>query len=90
MIGHMVMPSGVVFVFIFFMSLSAQKAQVAVTWGCTHIPPVIVTFAMYTGILFHILAGWFLWGERLTLFFLTGGAVIVFGSAMLLWKTRRS
>lgn len=90
MIGHMVMPSGVDWVWIFFMSLSALFAQVALTWGCTHIPPVIVTFAMYTGILFHILAGWFLWGERLTLFSWTGGAVIVFGSAMLLWKTRKS
>ena len=90
MAGHMVMPSGVDWVWIFFMSLSALFAQVALTWGCTHIPPVIVTFAMYTGILFHILAGWFLWGERLTLFSWTGGAVIVFGSAMLLWKTRKS
>lgn len=90
MVGQMVLPSGTDWIWIFFMSFSALFAQVVLTWGCTHISPVIVTFAMYTGILFHILAGWLLWGERLTLFSWAGGAVIVFGSAMLLWKTRRS
>lgn len=89
MLGHMVMPEGADWLWIFFMSFSALFAQVALTWGCTHIPPVIVTFAMYTGIFFHILAGWLLWGEELTVFSWAGGAVIVFGSAMLLWKTRK-
>lgn len=90
MVGHMVVPAGTDWIWIFFMSFSALFAQVALTWGCTHIPPVIVTFAMYTGLLFHILAGWLLWGEELTAFSWIGGTVIVFGSAMLLWKTRRS
>lgn len=90
MVGHMVVPAGTDWIWIFLMSFSALFAQVALTWGCTHIPPVIVTFAMYTGILFHILAGWLLWGEELTAFSWIGGTVIVFGSAMLLWKTRRS
>lgn len=90
MVGHMVVTAGTDWIWIFFMSFSALFAQVALTWGCTHIPPVIVTFAMYTGLLFHILAGWLLWGEELTAFSWIGGTVIVFGSAMLLWKTRRS
>lgn len=90
MVGQMVLPSGTDWIWIFFMSFSALFAQVALTWGCTHIPPVIVTFAMYTGLLFHILAGWLLWGEELTAFSWIGGTVIVFGSAMLLWKTRKS
>ena len=90
MVGHMVVTAGTDWIWIFFMSFSALFAQVALTWGCTHIPPVIVTFAMYTGLLFHILAGWLLWGEELTAFSWIGGTVIVFGSAMLLWKTRKS
>lgn len=88
MVGHMVMPLGWDWAWILLLSLSALFAQVALTWGCTHIPPVIVTFAMYTGLLFHILAGWALWGEKLTAFSWIGGAVIVAGSAMLLWETR--
>lgn len=88
MLGHMVLPSGGDWIWILLLSFSALFAQVSLTWGCTHIPPVIVTFAMYTGLLFHILAGWLLWGEELTVFSWTGGAVIVLGSAMLLWKTK--
>lgn len=88
MVGHMVMPLGWDWAWILLLSFSALFAQVALTWGCTHIPPVIVTFAMYTGLLFHILAGWALWGEKLTPFSWIGGAVIVAGSAMLLWETR--
>ena len=89
MLGHTVMPAGNDWLWILLLSFSSLFAQVALTWGCTHIPPVIVTFAMYTGLLFHILAGWLLWGEELTAFSWAGGAVIVFGSAMLLWKTRK-
>lgn len=88
MVGHMVMPLGWDWAWILLLSFSALFAQVALTWGCTHIPPVIVTFAMYTGLLFHIFAGWALWGEKLTAFSWIGGAVIVAGSAMLLWETR--
>lgn len=89
MLGSAVMPAGNDWLWILLLSFSSLFAQVALTWGCTHIPPVIVTFAMYTGLLFHILAGWLLWGEELTAFSWAGGAVIVFGSAMLLWKTRK-
>lgn len=88
MTGHMVMPLGGDWAWILLLSFSALFAQVALTWGCTHIPPVIVTFAMYTGLLFHILAGWALWGENLTVYSWIGGAVIVLGSVMLLWETR--
>lgn len=88
MTGHMVMPLGGDWAWILLLSFSALFAQVALTWGCTHIPPVIVTFAMYTGLLFHILAGWALWGEKLTVYSWIGGAVIVLGSVMLLWETR--
>ena len=89
MAGHTVMPLLGDWPWILLLSFSALFAQVALTWGCTHIPPVIVTFAMYTGLLFHILAGWILWGEKLTLYSWIGGAIIVFGSAMLLWETRK-
>lgn len=89
MAGHTVMLLLGDWPWILLLSFSALFAQVALTWGCTHIPPVIVTFAMYTGLLFHILAGWILWGEKLTLYSWIGGAIIVFGSAMLLWETRK-
>ena len=82
------MPQGEEWIWLFALSFSAIFAQVAFTWGCTHIHPMIVTFVMYTGILFHILAGWLLWGEELTLSSWVGGILIVAGSAMLLWKTK--
>lgn len=58
--------------------------------GATHIHPMIVTFVMYTGVLFHIVAGWALWGEVLTMASWIGGALIVAGSGMLLWKSKGS
>jgi len=44
----------------------------------------MVNFLMYTGILFHILAGALLWGETLTLYSWAGGSLIVLGSVLLL------
>jgi len=44
----------------------------------------MVNFLMYTGILFHILAGALLWGETLTLYSWVGGSLIVLGSVLLL------
>ena len=75
---------------LFALSFSAIFAQVCFTWGATHIHPMIVTFVMYTGVLFHIVAGWALWGEVLTMASWIGGALIVAGSGMLLWKSKGS
>lgn len=66
------------------LALSALLGQVCLTWGCTHIHPTMVNFLMYTGILFHILAGALLWGESLTLYSWVGGLLIVLGSVALL------
>ena len=45
-----------------------------------------MNFVMYTGILFHILAGYLLWGEQLSLYSWVGGALIVAGSVLLILK----
>lgn len=74
---------------IILLSLAAVSAQMLFTWGCENVNSVVVSFAMYTGILFHVIAGWLFWGEILTLSSWIGGTLIVGGSLMLLWKTRR-
>jgi drug/metabolite transporter (DMT)-like permease len=83
-----VMPRGIDWIFIFGLAVTAIFAQMSFTWGCQHVHPIIISFVMYTGILFHILAGWIIWGETLTAYSWIGGAAIVGGSAWLLWKTK--
>lgn len=84
-----VMPHGLDWLFLFALSLMAVSAQMLFTWGCMHVNSVVVCFAMYTGILFHIIAGWLFWDEILTISSWIGGALIVGGSLVLLWKTRK-
>lgn len=83
-----VMPSGIDWAWIVGLSFMAVMAQVSFTWGCQYVHSIIVSFVMYTGILFHILAGWLFWGEVLTIYSWVGGALIVLGSGMLLLRTR--
>lgn len=91
MLGHdFQMPDAAECLWLFALSFSAIFAQACFTWGATHIHPMIVTFVMYTGVLFHIVAGWALWGEVLTPASWIGGALIVAGSGMLLWKSKGS
>lgn len=78
------LPTGAEWGWILEMALSALMGQVCLTWGCTHIHPTMVNFLMYTGILFHILAGALLWGEVLTGYSWVGGSLIVLGSVLLL------
>lgn len=82
--GHWALPVGAEWGWILELALSALLGQVCLTWGCTHIHPTMVNFLMYTGILFHILAGALLWEETLTLYSWVGGTLIVLGSVLLL------
>lgn len=83
-----VMPEGLDWLWILGLSLMAVFAQVSFTWGCQYVHSIVVSFVMYTGILFHVLAGWLFWGEVLTACSWIGGALIVGGSALLLWRTK--
>lgn len=83
-----VMPEGTDWLWIIGLSITAIAAQMSFTWGCQHVHSVIISFVMYTAILFHILAGWLFWDEVLTVYSWIGGAMIVVGSALLLWRTR--
>ena len=83
------MPQGEEWFWLLVLSVSALMAQLSFTWACTHIHPVTVNFVMYTGILFHVILGWCLWGEALSLFSWIGGALIVLGSGMLLKSSEK-
>ena len=84
--GHAVWPRGMEWLWILVMAVSALFGQVSLTWSCTHIHLTIMNFVMYTGILFHILAGYLLWGEQLSLYSWVGGALIVGGSVLLILR----
>lgn len=81
-------PQGLEWVFIFGLSACAIFAQMTLTWGCLYIPPLLVSFVQYTAILFHIIVGYLFWNEVLTIYSWIGGALIVAGSGVLLWKSR--
>lgn len=84
--GQAVWPRGTEWLWIVELAASALLGQVSLTWSCTHIHPTIMNFVMYTGILFHILAGYLLWGEQLSLYSWVGGALIVVGSILLILR----
>lgn len=83
-----VWPEGTEWLWVLGLSVTAVAAQMVFTWGCQHAHPLVISFVMYTAILFHILAGWLFWGEVLTAASWAGGAAIVGGSALLLWRSR--
>lgn len=86
--AHFLWPTGFDWVWIFGMSAAALFAQMMLTWACQHVHSLIVSFAMYTGILFHVLCGWLFWGELLTIWSWIGGALIIVGSGALLLAGR--
>lgn len=75
-------------IWIIGMSASALFAQMTLTWACQHVHSLIVSFAMYTGVLFHVFCGWLFWGEILTIWSWIGGAMIIVGSGALLLAGR--
>lgn len=81
-------PEGTEWLWLLGLSVTAVAAQMAFTWGCQHAHPLVISFVMYTAILFHILAGWLFWGEVLTAASWAGGAAIVGGSALLLRRSK--
>lgn len=90
MIFDFIIPQGIDWVFLVGLSFCAIFAQMSLTWGCLYISPLLVSFLQYTAILFHIIVGWMFWGEVLTIYSWIGGAFIVLGSGMLLWKSRKA
>ena len=49
-----------------------------------HINSILVSFLMYTEILFHVWFGWLIWDEVLTMASCFGGACIIAGSIQLM------
>lgn len=82
-------PAAADWLWIVLMSGAALFAQMALTWACQHIHSVLVSFIMYTGVLFHVLCGWLFWNEMLTAWSWAGGALIIAGSAMLLLSGKK-
>ena len=78
------MPAGVEWLWAAGLGLCALSAQMFMTWAFQHVNSVIVSFLMYSEILFHILYGWLFWDERMTFWSWTGGSLIVAGSIMLM------
>jgi drug/metabolite transporter (DMT)-like permease len=79
-----VLPSGIEWLWIGGMSFFALAAQMLLTWAYQHTHSLVVSFTMYTGVLFHVWFGWILWDETLTLYSEIGGVLILAGSAFLL------
>lgn len=86
--AHFLWPSGFDWLWIIGMSAAALFAQMMLTWACQHVHSLIVSFAMYTGVLFHVFCGWLFWGELLTIWSWIGGALIIVGSGALLLAGR--
>lgn len=82
--GPFLIPSGTDWFFIFGLGLFALSAQMFMTWAFQHVNSIIVSFLMYSEILFHALYGWYVWNEIMPAASWIGGALIVLGSIMLL------
>ena len=78
------LPAGVEWLWAAGLGLFALSAQMFMTWAFQHVNSVVVSFLMYSEILFHALFGWFFWDEVMTVWSWLGGALIVAGSIMLL------
>lgn len=79
-----VWPEGIQWLWIGGMGLCALAAQMLMTWAFQHINSILVSFLMYTEILFHVWFGWMLWDEVLTMASCFGGACIIVGSIQLM------
>ncbi len=78
------MPHGIQWFWALAIGLTALIAQMLMTWAFQHIHSIIVSFIMFSQILFHIIMGRIFWGETMTLWSWIGGAFIVAGSMALL------
>lgn len=78
------MPHGIQWFWAIAIGLTALIAQMLMTWAFQHIHSVIVSFIMFSQILFHILMGWIFWDEVMTVWSWIGGVSIVAGSMLLL------
>lgn len=79
-----ILPVGWDFLFIVGLGFFALAAQMFMTWAFQHVNSLVVSFLMYSEILFHVLFGWMFWDEVLPLSSWAGGAFIAAGSIMLL------
>lgn len=77
-------PSGWDWFFVVGLGLFALSAQMFMTWAFQHVNSVIVSFLMYSEILFHVIFGWAFWNEIMAPASWLGGAMIVAGSIMLM------
>ena len=77
-------PSGWDWFFVVGLGLFALSAQMFMTWAFQHVNSVIVSFLMYSEILFHVIFGWAFWNEIMAPTSWLGGAMIVAGSIMLM------
>lgn len=88
--GSFTMPEGIQWVWLIGLGLFALSAQMFMTWAFQHVNSLIVSFLMYSEILFHVLFGWYFWDEILTWASWLGGTLIVLGSIMLMvFKPKR-
>ena len=81
---NFVWPQGIEWLWIVGMGLCALAAQMLMTWAFQHINSILVSFLMYTEILFHVWFGWFIWDEVLTTASCFGGLCIIAGSLQLM------
>ena len=79
-----ILPQNFDWFFIVGLGLFALSAQMFMTWAFQHVNSIVVSFLMYSEILFHVLFGWAFWGEIMPTASWIGGALIVAGSVMLM------
>lgn len=89
MAGDFVMPRGAEWLWLAGLGAFALAAQMFMTWAFQHANSIIVSFLMYSEILFHALFGWLFWEEIMTPASWAGGALIVLGSILLMVFKKR-
>ena len=77
-------PEGFDWCFVVGLGLFALSAQMFMTWAFQHVNSLIVSFLMYSEILFHVIFGWLFWNEIMAWASWIGGAMIIAGSIMLM------
>lgn len=81
---NITMPGGMEWIWTAGLGFFALAAQMFMTWAFQHVNSIIVSFLMYSEILFHIIYGRIFWDERMTVWSSMGGLLIVAGSIMLM------